>query len=97
MCAPWFGKFLNVFKNIFEVISDHIMNESNLEDFPKAKNTTSQKCIAKQEFFLYPAALIKINLIDHSESTVISLEFLTLQDVYMNYIFVFDFPTWLIC
>ena len=47
MCAPWFGKFLNVFENVFEVISDHIMNESNLEDFPKAKKYNITKCIAK--------------------------------------------------
>ena len=51
MCAPWFGKFLNVFENVFEVISDHIMNESNLEDFPKAKkyNITKVHCQAKAE------------------------------------------------
>ena len=46
MCAQWFGKFLNVYENVFEVISDHIMNESNLEDFPKAKkyNITKVYC-----------------------------------------------------
>ena len=49
MCAPWFGKLLNVFKKFFEVICDHIMNENNLEDFPKAKNTTSQSALPRRE------------------------------------------------
>ena len=43
MCAPWFGKFLKVFENVLEVISDHIMNESNLESFPKAKKIQHHK------------------------------------------------------
>ena len=52
MCAPWFGKFLNVFENVFEVISDHIMNESNLEDFPKAKKYNITKVYCQDNKFM---------------------------------------------
>ena len=44
--APWFEKHLNMFENVFEVISDHMIHRVSLEDFPKAKkyNITKVRC-----------------------------------------------------
>ena len=46
ICAPWVGRLLIMFENVFEVICDHIIHARNLGDFPKAKkhNITKVRC-----------------------------------------------------
>ena len=42
-----------MFEDVFEVIFNHMIHVIGLEDFPKQRNTTSQKCVAKLEMGYY--------------------------------------------
>ena len=61
ICTSWFRRLPNMFENVFEVICDHMIHGSNLEDFPGAKkyNITKVRCqerfceIHKNLFFLW--------------------------------------------
>jgi len=42
-----------MFENVFKVISNQMIHKISLEDFPKTKNTTSQKCVAKYYILMH--------------------------------------------
>jgi len=47
-------------KMFFKVISNHTIYRISLEDFPKAKNTRSQKCVAKPKNLLKTISVVSL-------------------------------------